>query len=218
MKSFLDKHLLHLWLLGLLLVVGTAWVQGVLKPGYERSMLYEAKRLDTFAAHEIDSSYLIRQPVNMLYTVLPAPQDLDSEVCVNVLMANYDDRPNLGVFSVELNVDGQIHRRLRNACAVTNNAMQRTCFPGLTYQQIMGRQVFLDLRGVNGQIGSSVTTLLTRDLYQGKAIENGVEVEGSLLFTLTTARSNPSKLVIGLVLSLFSVVAVLLLMTALRRE
>ncbi|MEX1056218.1 MAG: hypothetical protein WED11_00690, partial [Natronospirillum sp.] len=209
--------LFHLWLLGLLVVVGTAWLQGALKPSYDRFMLYEAKRLDTFASHQIDSISLIRQPVNMLFTVTPSPKDLESTVCVNVLMANYEDRPNTGIFSVELNVDGKIHRRLRNACSVKDNAMQRTCFPGLTYEQIRGRQVFLDIRGVNGQVGSSVSALYTRDLYQGKAVENGVEVEGSLLFTLTTDRSSPSKLVIGLVLSLFFAGAALLLITVPRR-
>jgi hypothetical protein len=81
--------------------------------------------------------------------------------CVNLLMANYANRRNRGSFAVIVNTEEGREEKILQARDILDNDYERVCFETLRFEQIHRRPATLEISGIDGQAGSSVTAWLS---------------------------------------------------------
>ncbi len=126
---------------------------------------------------------------NILPTMRAA--DLGRPACVEVVFANYADRPNEGTVRLSFGpLDGTGSDRpygesLLDVGSVADNRPQRMCSEDVTVQEILSQPegVMVRVEGVDGRAGSSVTVWLTEDTTDGQLLDP-LDPERSLVASL----------------------------------
>lgn len=112
----------------------------------------------------------------------------DEPICVEMLLANYSNRPNSGHFAVELVVDDITFAQEIDASDVRDNAYRRICFDGSTSWVLFNaddRRIVL--RGISSPPGAAVTAWTTTDLRAGRLVGVADRLASrSLVFRLST--------------------------------
>ena len=92
-------------------------------------------------------------------------------LCADILLANYADRPNTGQFEIGLVLDGQEWLERIEASSVADNTRRSVCFQKLTVAQaISARAISLVIRGVSSPSGKAVTAWTTTDVSAGRLV------------------------------------------------
>ena len=126
----------------------------------------------------------------------------DGGVCVDVLLANYSDRPNTGKFAVDLVLDREAFAKEIDAADVRDNINHRICYEGVSVGALFdAHDVRLVLRGLSSPPGAAVTAWTTSDLDAGQLVDVPEPLASrSLVFHFSTqivsAQSRTNALII----------------------
>ena len=128
----------------------------------------------------------------------------DEGVCVELLMANYSNRANTGLFAVDLLLDGKAFVQQIDAVDIRDNTNHRICYEDVSVAALIeARDIRLVLRGISSPPGAAVTAWTTSDLSAGQLV--GVPerlASRSLVFHFSTqavseqARNNALVLIV----------------------
>lgn len=158
---------------------------------------------------------------NILPTLRAA--DLDRPACVEVLFANYADRPNDGTVRLSFGPrDGSASvppygAILLDGAQVADNRPQRTCSEDITVRDVLAQPHGIEVRveGVAGRDGSSVTVWLTEDTIDGQLLDP-LDPDRSLVASLVVEQDT-SRLLPRLPLAIGIIWGTVILMPAVPR-
>lgn len=184
---------LQAWTRGILLIAVLAAVSAFLfhfrhEPVSKATLSEPPKLVNNAPIGEIVQGFRAEQHV----TAKLAGDRLDrlkgSGVCVEILLANYSNRPNTGQFAIGLVLDGRQFVQQVDAAAVTDNATRSICFTDVTVGALFAaREVRLMLLGLSSPPGAAVTAWTTADLSAGQlAGPPGSPSSRSLIFHFST--------------------------------
>ena len=109
-------------------------------------------------------------------------------VCVEVMLANYGNRNNKGVFFMELALDSVIVTQQVDAAIVRDNVNHKVCFTSLSAAALLEAQnITIALRGSSSPSGAAVTAWTTTDLRAGELLDGPGLLSGrSLVYSFST--------------------------------
>ncbi len=189
---------LPLWLIlsaafVLLLVVLGRQAESTFSEAYDRYVVFPNSNVALQPVDELVSGRVIEQPVPWQFAEAVDSRDLESTVCVRILMGNYRDRSNQGWLGLDLIYGEERQRALTRACSVEDHQDHRFCFPDVQYRDIHDQPTTIRLVGIDGQWGSSVTAFTTGHTIYGSALIDGYPATRSLRFSVSTRREDSFK-------------------------
>lgn len=134
----------------------------------------------------------------------------ESSLCVDVLMANYNNRANTGNVRLGIALDRRVETLSVAAETVLDNAYHRSCFENVTLADVYAaHEMQILLEGVDSKAGSAVTAWSTQDVSMGRlATKDEKMVDRSLLFHLGYATESPKRNLDSLVLAILAFIAI----------
>ncbi|MFN3495505.1 MAG: hypothetical protein ACK40L_13475 [Hydrogenophaga sp.] len=134
-------------------------------------------------AGEITREFTLSQALDIQETEL-LERDFGEPFCVNLLMANYANRRNRGSFTVTVTTtEGRQQKRIP-AETVVDNQYLKVCFDELRFDQLYNKPATLDIAGVDGEPGRSVTAWLSNARDGARARVNGQPTDLTLVHTV----------------------------------
>lgn len=166
-------------------------------------------------AGEIVQSFRLSQPLNVQEADVLA-RDLSEPFCVNLLMANYANRRNRGTFAVSVSSAEARQVKIVEADEVLDNRFEKICFEELRFHQIFRKPATLEIAGIDGVPGRSVTAWLS-DAPVGERVQiDGASTDLTLVHTIVLLKSTQNYQYNAYFLMLFASLLVGLILTALR--
>lgn len=92
--------------------------------------------------------------------------------CIKLLMANYANRRNRGSFAVRVITPEARQEKIVDASEVLDNEYEKICFEDLRFDQIYRKPATLEIEGVDGEPGRSVTAWLSNTTVGARAVVN----------------------------------------------
>lgn len=114
---------------------------------------------------------------------------------IEMLLANYEDRPNHGRSKVVLECGAQTDETWIDYASVQDNIPHLLSFEKIKLADVMAGTNRLTIIAEEGAPDSSITAWLTTDVALGKASVNGKIQEGSLVLSLMLEREARSQVV-----------------------
>ncbi|WP_266157756.1 hypothetical protein [Dyella silvatica] len=188
--SFLRKWgVLGLWLfIFTLLCYMTLW-QTLSKKDSRTLLSFPEHAAASEPAGELVSGFKLEQSIDDgLVSDAISSSPYDGGVCADVLLANYYDRVNTGVFSLTLRINNVDKVVLSSAGLVANNAYHRFCFDGLKKSDLLHKKLVIVLQGVDSPPGQAVTAWL--DGSSAGAFQHGNALGKSLIFSILVMEPN----------------------------
>lgn len=168
-------------------------------------------------AGEIVQSFRLRQPLNIQEADV-LERDLSEPFCVNLLMANYANRRNRGTFAVSVSSAEARQVKIVQADEVLDNQFEKICFEELRFHQIFRKPATLEVEGVDGVPGRSVTAWLS-DTPIGERVQiDGANTDLTLVHTIVLLKNTQNYQYNAYFLMLFASLIVGLMLTALRHQ
>ena len=134
-------------------------------------------------AGEITRDFKLSQALDIQETQL-LERDFGEPFCVNLLMANYANRRNRGSFSVTVITTNDRQEKRVEADAVLDNQYHKICFEELRFEQLYNKPATLEISGIDGEPGRSVTAWLSSAPTGARANLNGQPTDLTLVHTV----------------------------------
>lgn len=147
-------------------------------------------------AGEIVNGFAIKQPIkitNNFLKIIDIYRD-DAPLCVELFMANYNNRKNSGSFEVKLTNSNKTVRSILDANSIKDNEWKNICFEDLTLGELSNGTSILSIKGLNSPPGEAVTAWLTSDATSRKSTINQKKSNG-LIYKLSTKEINNAKFI-----------------------
>ncbi len=161
---------------------------------------------DSIPVGELVADVCLRQDVNLDAKRTPDEERSNQPLCVEILLANYNNRKNHGTIMLGIDLDGRIERREIDAAMVKDNAYHRICFENVTLKDVFdAKELFLLLEGVDSEPGSAVTAWTTSEVRYGTLVTTEDDLKNqSLVFHLgyKTSSLNHTALILVLIAAL----------------
>lgn len=145
-------------------------------------------------------------------------RDFGEPFCVNLLMANYANRRNKGSFAVKVTTPEAGQVKLVAADTVLDNQNHKVCFDELRFEQIYRKPATLEIAGVDGEPGRSVTAWLSAAKNGGRASVNGQPTDLTLVHTVVLYKDTHNYQLNAYFLLVFAALLGGGLLTALRHS
>lgn len=169
--------------------------RGLVSDGAEYVMLSQTPEIrDTQVVGELVAGTLVTQAVTVdgLAYERALSAGSGSQVCVELLLANYSDRRNSGQVEVGLSRRGTLLGAARlDVGGVADNAYQRICLDDVDLGDLRGGGVELFLAGVDSPPAAAITAWLVADPRTGPAWVNGTQTPKGLAYRLTARKQMP---------------------------
>jgi len=145
-------------------------------------------------AGEIVKDFSLEQPIEITDRLL---KNMDSynqntPVCVELFMANYNNRKNTGLIKIELTSANKSAVNMLDVSLIQDNKWQGVCFNDFTLKNLSQKPTTLYIKGVNSKVGEAVTVYLRDDSSFKKSIL-GHESADSLMYRLSTKQIDDMK-------------------------
>lgn len=168
-------------------------------------------------AGEIVQGFRLSQPLNIQEADV-LERDLSEPFCVNLLMANYANRRNRGTFAVSVSSAEARQVKIVQADEILDNQFEKICFEELRFHQIFRKPATLEIAGVDGVPGRSVTAWLS-DTPIGERVQiDGASTDLTLVHTIVLLKDTQNYQYNAYFLMLFASLVVGLMLTALRHQ
>ncbi|MDB4542866.1 hypothetical protein N9241_01345 [bacterium] len=161
-----------------------------LPAGYSKIMSV-TKDTKRFAAGEIVSGFYMEQAIEWAL-VEDYEKVGSSPVCVSLLLANYGDRKNKGIFKVSLKVEEKSYEIYKKAEEIRDNVFQHFCYEDIVISDLVHKQASIILEGVDSPRGEAITAWLTSGADASSHDHETKASENSLIFSLG-ARYQPAQ-------------------------
>lgn len=213
-----------LWVgLGLAVLVwaGYALGYGERIRGYAIERIMEPSPIEDAAhAGDLVAGRELRQPIEWgRVTPLARAKRHEEPVCAALYFASFGDRRNRGSLLVEW-VGSEVVEAVRvDMAEVRDNTFRTVCFEGVRLGAVIDRAAELRIRGVDGELGRSVTLWLSGHAGAPRAWVDGERDPRTLVYDLRVDAGNRREQIAGWVLILFAglIMAVLVLAAFDRR-
>lgn len=189
--------------------------QGIFQYRYKPTELVPVTWVGGRPAGEIVKDFLLVQPLNIQQADVHS-RELEEPFCVNLLMANYANRRNRGSFAVRVIAGDERQEKILDASEILDNEYEKICFENLRFGQIYRQPAVLEVAGVDGEPGRSVTAWLSTTSEGERAVVNGQPTDLTLVHTIVLLKDSQSYQYNAYILMLFASLAVGLLLTATR--
>lgn len=143
-------------------------------------------------------------------------RDFVDAFCIQLLMANYANRRNRGTFAVSVTAGDAQQVKTVNARKINDNQFENICFEDMRVEQIYRKPATLEITGVDGKPGRSVTAWLSSTPVGNRAQVNGVETDLTLVHNIVLLKDTQHYQYNAYFLMLFASLIVGLILTALR--
>ncbi|WP_081466406.1 hypothetical protein [Collimonas fungivorans] len=167
---------------------------------YEYIILAPPEILKPTPAGEITTGFQLEQPVDW-NLISDSKLNQKGTLCIDLILANYNDRKNSGTFSMDLRAGHMSQEILLNANAVHDNDYQRFCFNALPLRDIAHKSTTLTLKGVDSPPGKAITAWMTSDITRGHARRGNQELDKSLVFSISVMTESNKKPIWAIVLT-----------------
>lgn len=181
-----------LWILFFLIFI-LFFTSGIYSNKYVHTVLPAPEIRDQIPAGELIDGFRLEQKINWDLFNISKLNGSDT-LCINLLMANYSNRINTGVFSLSLKTQNSMQKIFINAGKVSDNADQHFCFEKIPLSDAAYKPATLILEGVSSPSGKAVTAWLTPDTVLGKAQRDSVTLDKSLIFSVDVMTKSTAKL------------------------
>ncbi|SDX50062.1 hypothetical protein SAMN04515617_104147 [Collimonas sp. OK242] len=200
MKSFNSFFILVLWVTCFLIFI-FIFPDGSYSRKYEYSVLPPPPVLQQTPAGELTAGFRLEQPIdwNLINNFKRPGSDT---LCIDILLANYNNRDNTGTFAVSLRAGHFSQKILFNTRQVHDNAYQRFCYDELPLQNIADKPAALVLEGIDSPAGKAVTAWMTSDTTRGKARRDNRELDWSLMFSIDAVTESNKRRTQAIILTL----------------
>lgn len=132
---------------------------------------------------EITEGFTISQPFEMSQSAAKyIRSQQQKDICANIKLANYNNRLNIGKALVSLNFNQESQTtEIIDYSDVLDNQYHKVCFTNLDLAQISSGKFSLDVIGLAGESGSSITAWTTTSNRHPSVIINGEENKTRIL-------------------------------------
>lgn len=168
-------------------------------------------------AGEIVQDFRLSQPLNIQDADV-LERDLSEPFCVKLLMANYANRRNRGSFAVSVSTAEARQVKTVQAAEVLDNQYEKICFEDLRFHQIYRKPATLEITGIDGVPGRSVTAWLSSTSVGERVRVNGAPTDLTLVHTVVLLKDTEKYQYNAYLLLLFASVLVGLILTAVRNR
>lgn len=168
-------------------------------------------------AGEIVQGFQLIQPMNMQEADV-LERDLSEPFCVNLLMANYANRRNSGTFAVTVSTAKARQVQIVQADGVLDNQFEKICFEELRFHQIYRKPATLEITGIDGVPGRSVTAWLSSSPIGERVQMNGAATDLTLVHNIVLLKDTRNYQYNAYFLVLFASLLVGLILTALLHK
>ncbi|MDR7148312.1 hypothetical protein J2W49_000240 [Hydrogenophaga palleronii] len=168
-------------------------------------------------AGEIVQDFRLIQPLNIQDADI-LERDLSEPFCVNLLMANYANRRNRGTFAVSVSTVDVRQVKTVQAAEVLDNQYEKVCFEDLRFHQIYRKPATLEIAGVDGVPGRSVTAWLSSSPIGERVQINGAPTDLTLVHSIVLLKDTEKYQYNAYLLMLFASLLVGLILTAVRNR
>ena len=217
-------RLAHQWGIQLLVasaLAGLAFFLQYQRDIYEyRYMPLDLKPMDWVGgrpAGEIVQDFRLSQALNIQDADV-LERDLSEPFCVNLLMANYANRRNRGSFAVTVSSAEAHQVKTVQAAEVLDNQYEKVCFEELRFHQIYRKPATLEISGIDGVPGRSVTAWLSSTPIGERVQINGAPTDLTLVHSVVLLKDTEKYQYNAYLLMLFASLLVGLILTALRNR
>lgn len=159
---------------------------------------------------EISAEFTAEQLINASSILGQQQMSKNENVCIELLLANWSNRPNTGEFAVDLIVAGQPFIQVIDAGSVKDNANHRICFDNLQVSELVNNdEIRLIIRGISSPAGAAITAWTTTDLSAGQLINVPEQLASrSLVFHFVSERYSASSYRHALILVFLGMLAI----------
>jgi hypothetical protein len=117
----------------------------------------------------------------------------ENTLCIAPFFAAYGNRPNRGSLDVTISTPDRSAQARLDMSAPRDNRFYPVCFDALSLEEVAGQNAVLTIRGVDGLLGSSVTTWLTSAHGGLPARVDGASAEHGLVYDVKVQVGNPRE-------------------------
>ncbi|PFH10718.1 hypothetical protein BCF11_3147 [Collimonas sp. PA-H2] len=200
MKYLKSFSVLFLWIASFIVFI-FIFLSGAYSKKYKHTVLAPPEILKQVPVGELIAGFHLEQPINWNW-FKDSRLNASDTLCINLLLANFNDRDNTGIFSVSLQAEHFSQKILLNAHQVHDNVYQPFCFDALPLQNIADKPIKLVFEGINSLPGKAITAWMTSDTARGEARLNNQELNQALIFSIDAVTTSNKKLTQVIVLTL----------------
>jgi len=113
----------------------------------------------------------------------------DGPLCVDILMANYGDRRNVGDIEFIIKNKTLEESRKIDVSVIKDNTKHKICFNNIMLSNIADGQFTFIIKGRNSVLGKAVTAWLGTDISRGHVSINNKKLNKALIFSISRATS-----------------------------
>lgn len=180
-------------------------------PNLDRRLLSSLGSSNNTPVGEITKNFYLEQKISIDKLKNIKSTQYDNIICLNILLANYSNRSNIGEFGANFKVDDIDNKMVINAADVKDNLKHRICFDGLSASALYSaNDVKIILHGITGESGSSVTAWSSTNVASGKITNKGERFNNrSLIFDVVLVNKTDDKKIKAFIIILIGALAVL---------
>lgn len=193
MKHIISFKIIFLWVIFFIFFIYFSFNENYSKK-YIHTVLPSPAIREQIPAREIVTGFHIQQSINWHLTDV-SNLNQSATLCINLLMANYNNRSNSGIFSLSLRNQKFSQKKIMDSHTIRDNADQVFCYDKLPLSKIAFTPTVLILEGIDSSPGKAVSAWLTSDTTSGKAQQDGVVLEKSLVFSIDAMNESNGKLI-----------------------
>lgn len=168
-------------------------------------------------AGEIIRDFRLTQALDIVETEI-LERDFGNSFCVNLLMANYANRRNRGSFAVTVTTPQARQQKIVAADTVLDNQYHKVCFDELRFEYLYNQPATLEISGVDGVPGRSVTAWLSSAPTGARARVNGESTQLTLVHTVVLQKDTRNYQMNAYFLLLFASLLGGAILTAMRHQ
>ncbi|WP_038485845.1 hypothetical protein [Collimonas arenae] len=192
MKYLISLKIIFLWTIFFIFFIYFSFNENYSKK-YIHTILPAPAVREQIPAGEIVTGFHIQQSINWNY-INVSTLNQSATFCINLLMANYNNRSNSGIFSLTLRNQKFLQKKIINSQSVRDNTNQIVCYDKLPLPEIAFTPTILILEGIDSNPGKAVSAWLTSDTTFGIAQRDGVVLGKSLVFSIDVINESNGKL------------------------
>lgn len=162
---------------------------------------------------ELVKNIYFSQSVDVQQIKVTGHENDNAPLCLEVYMANYNDRPNVGQIRVGVVLDGREITKSVSVEDIRDNAWHRVMLDAVPLSKMYAaHEMKILIAGINSPPGKAVTAWTTRDISCGKLSTTNKElVDRSLIFRLGFLIDASKKNQDSLFLAILGVIAMIIL-------
>ncbi|MCK5677861.1 MAG: hypothetical protein KAH72_05235, partial [Flavobacteriaceae bacterium] len=171
-----------------------------------KTFLTSVKITSKSPAGEITKGFELKQGVKFKKEDIANHLQLysDAPLCMDILMANYGDRHNLG--SIKFIIKNKMlkdHITI-DVSEVKDNKKHKICFKSFMLSDIKDGQFEILIKGINSPSNKAITPWLSTDISQGNVTINNKPLNKALIFSISRATSKYTSIT-SYILALFAI-------------